>query len=391
MSERLIRIDELALGYTPDLPDQKPLLWEDGRGILFMDRTLQPMPGQVPLVSAGVPVNAVCSTGDLVFLGTKSSVLIYSLSSAELMDVTNVEDKSQGLWSFQVFGTWMLASHGGKLWIWKPKTADWNFDTFQLVKDFPSKVYIKFLLKCKNFIMAVSKDSIYWATDDDPETWTPEEDNMAGDLFIRDIQGDLEGGVALDNFIILCTQKDIVKVSYISRPYIFSYGKIYEGAGVWNQNSICGINSSVFGFGPNGLWVTDGSGITEIDRESVGASIDEELDILQTDKCMVGAWGLLNHVFFFVPKNDSLEPVKCYGFNLKNSTWTMLTWDRVCCYKQYWVNSAGILFIDDVKNANSIGSADGILPFLENPQGEIGLGWDALGLQGYGGVLWLQV
>lgn len=66
MSDRLVRIDELAIGLTPDLPDQKPILWEDSRGVLFRDRTLQPMPSQIPLMSAGVPVNAVSSAGDLV-------------------------------------------------------------------------------------------------------------------------------------------------------------------------------------------------------------------------------------------------------------------------------------------------------------------------------------
>ena len=124
MSERLVRIEELAVGYTPDLPDQKPILWEDGRGVLFIDKTLQPMPGQIPLMSAGVPVNAVCSTGELVFLGTKSSVLTYSLVTAELKDVTPETDKTAGDWSFQPFGKWMLAVHGGKLWIWKPEDND---------------------------------------------------------------------------------------------------------------------------------------------------------------------------------------------------------------------------------------------------------------------------
>ena len=49
MSERLVRFDNLAIGLTPDLPDQTPDLWEDGRNVLFVDKELQPLPGQIAL------------------------------------------------------------------------------------------------------------------------------------------------------------------------------------------------------------------------------------------------------------------------------------------------------------------------------------------------------
>lgn len=170
MSERLVRIDELASGYTPDLPDQKPILWEDGRGVLFIDRTLQPMPGQIPLMSAGVPVNAICGAGDLIFLGTTSSVLTYSLTAAEITDVTPQGHVASGDWSFQPFGKWVYAVHGEKLWVWKPRDdnqfildetgepteeenpAYWPYSTMQEVENFTARGYVpKFLLKCKNF------------------------------------------------------------------------------------------------------------------------------------------------------------------------------------------------------------------------------------------------
>lgn len=137
-------------GITPDLPDQKPILWEDSRGVLFRDRTIQPMPSQIPLMSAGVPVNAVSSTGDLVFLGTKTSVLVYSLLEATVVDATNPTDRSSDDWSFcrLGLGCWL---HTGKLWIWKPRDDNedsgsyWPYSTFQEVtvfteRGFPSQV-----------------------------------------------------------------------------------------------------------------------------------------------------------------------------------------------------------------------------------------------------------
>jgi hypothetical protein len=410
MSERLVRIDELAVGYTPDLPDQKPILWEDGRGVLFMDKTLQPMPGQIPLMSAGVQINAVSGAGDLIFLGTGNSVLAYSLSTAEAKLVTPAEDKTVGDWSFQPFGTWMFAVHGGKLWVWKPRDdeefildedgaptetpnpAYWPHDLFQPVDGFNSiEVSARLLLKCKNFLIAVCKDSIYWSDDDDPESWEPLQGNMAGNLFIRDIQEEIIGGVALDNFFLLATTREIVRVDYISRPYIFGYKLMFKGAGVWNSRSIVAQNKSIFGFGPNGIWVSDGSGITFMDNNAVGDTLNIRLDLNKTGECFCGAWGILQHVFFFIPTQDPEEPVLCFGFNLANSTWTMLDWDRFCSWEQYWVSSSGTLYIDDLKNAMNGQIGDGDMPLVEAAEGSIGMTYEGWGDVSYGGKIWCQV
>lgn len=404
MSDRLVRIDELAIGLTPDLPDQKPILWEDSRGVLFRDRTLQPMPSQIPLMSAGVPVNAVSSAGDLVFLGTKSSVLAYSLADATISDVTNPQDRSVGDWSFCPFGRWMLASHNGLVWIWKPRDdeewldegkteknpAYWPYDQFQEVTGFTARGYkAKFLLKIKNFVLAICADSVVWASDDDPEDWEPKESNMAGDLFIRDIQGELLGGVSTENFALICTNKEVVRVDYVSRPYVFSYKKLLEGAGIYNSRCIVLTNKSIFGFGPNGIWISDGSGFTYIDGETVGATIDESLDTTQVEGCLVGAWSILHHVFFFVPTAE--EGIQCFGFNMDNSTWTRLDWDRYCAWKQYWVDSTGTLYIDDLKNAANLGAGDGKLPLVEDAEGLIGMTYEGWGQVSYGGKIWCQV
>lgn len=411
MSERIVRINELAQGYSPDLPDQKPILWEDGRGVLFIDKTLQPMPGQIPLVSVGVPVNAVSGAGDLVFLGTEKSILSYSLVTAKLEDRSPVEDNSVGEWGLQPFGKWLLGVHGGKLWIWKPRDdqefilddegnpteeknpAYWPWDVMQEVTEFTARGFTpKVLLKCKNFLVAVCEDSILWSDDDNPEVWTPEQGNMAGDLFIRDIQGELRGGVAMEDYMLLATQKEVVKVNYISRPYIFGYKKMYEGAGIWTARSICAASRSIFGFGPNGIWVSDGNGISFIDVEKVGRTIDEKLDINRTSGCFCGNWNILQHTFFFVPViSDDNAEVLCFGFNMENNTWTMLDWNRFCCWKQYWVDTNGTLYLDDLKNAQNLSNIDGKLPFPEKGEGLIGMCYEGYGQVSYGGKIWCQV
>lgn len=97
-------------------------------------------------------------------------------------------------------------------------------------------------------------------------------------------------------------------------------------------------------------------------------------------------------MFFFIPAiSDDNSDIFCLGFNLENSTWTQLDWDRVCSWEQYWVSSGGTLFIDDLKNASNLERGDGKLPLIENPTGKIGYGNDGYGHHGYGGKLWFQV
>ena len=195
--------------------------------------------------------------------------------------------------------------------------------------------------------------------------------------------------MATENFALICTNKEVVRVDYISRPYVFSYKKLLEGAGIYNSRCIVLTNKSIFGFGPNGIWSSDGSGFTYIDGETVGATIDEKLDTAQINGCLVGAWGIIQHVFFFVPTVDS--GILCYGFNMENNTWTALDWDRFCSWKQYWVDSTGTLYIDDLKNADTQGSLDGKLPLIENALGQTGFGYEGYGLQSYGGQIWFLV
>ena len=65
--------------------------------------------------------------------------------------------------------------------------------------------------------------------------------------------------------------------------------------------------------------------------------------------------------------------------------------DRYCAWKQYWVDSTGTLYIDDLKNAANLGAGDGKLPLVEDAEGLIGMTYEGWGQVGYGGKIWCQV
>lgn len=386
MSERLVRFDKLAIGLTPDLPDQTPDLWEDGRNVLFVDKGLQPLPGQIALTNTNLQVNAVCQINDLVFLGTSTSVLVYSISRNTVTNVTSSADHGNGQWSFVPYGNWMIGSHGGYVYIWKPGNDPETPPQFSLIADAPTG--IKFLLKLKNFVIAVGNQYVYWCNDDDPELWTPDQDNLAGYLFIRDIRSDLVGGASNEDIAIICSQKESVKLTYIGTPYVFGYKKIFEGAGVWNSKSITVVNNTFFGYGPNGIWASNGQSFSYIDKGSVNDTINAEFEISKAAIAYAGAWNIIQHIFFFVP---TFTGTKCYGFNLINSKWTILDWDRVCSYKDIWVDSDGVVYLDDIKSSSSMTGTDGQMTLGEDAEGRLGFGSGKIEHQGFGGTLWFLV
>lgn len=384
MSERLARFDNLAIGLTPDLPDQTPDLWENGRNVLFVDKELRPLPGQISLFNTGLQVNAVCQINDLVFLGTSTSVLVYSISANRVYNVTSPVDHGNGQWSFAPYGNWMIGSHGGYVYIWKPDDEDdETLPTFSLIADAPTE--IKFLLKLKNFVLAVGNQYIYWCNDDNPEEWTPEQDNLAGYLFIRDIESNLVGGASNEDIALIASEKEVIKLTYIGTPYVFGYKKVFEGPGCWNSKSITVVNNTFFGFGPNGIWASNGNSFSYIDKGAVCDTIDNEFALTKSSFAFAGAWNIIQHVFFFVPL---LNGFKSYAFNLLNSKWTILDWDRVCSYKEYWVDSNGVLYLDDLKSASSLAGGDGQLLIGESAKGLLGFGSGKIEQQGFGGVIW---
>jgi len=66
-------------------------------------------------------------------------------------------------------------------------------------------------------------------------------------------------------------------------------------------------------------------------------------------------------------------------------------WDRVASWKQYWVDSVGTLYLDDLKSAENLQAGDGRLPLIESVSSSFGFGHFGYGDQGYGGEIWYQV
>ena len=380
MSEKLVRLEKFATGLQPDLPDMQKAFWDSGENILFKDQAIMPMPGQIPLNSFGFKFTAICSTGTNVFLGLSSSIIVWNVAQQSWKTLTNTGDEDSSGWNFVAWGNWVIGAHGGKLY--KITT-----EAITEIEDAPT-AHIKFLLKVKNFVLAVSADTVFWCSDDDVETWTPAQDNMAGDLFIRDISSEIIAGASLESFAIIATKDELIRINYISRPYVFGYQRLYAGAGAYTSKCIAVLNSSVFGLGPSGIWVSNGESVDFIDRNVINTTLLESFNTGRTSDCLVGVWQSLRLVLFFIPIEQS---VQCFAFNLDANVWTVLTLERSLQDKEYWVSSSGVLYRDDIKFAGVSPTDAGTLALAERGFAGVGYGTEAYGPRSYGGRIFLDI
>lgn len=379
MSEKLTRLEKFNVGLQPDLPDRQKAFWRDGENILFRDNAIMPIPGQIPLNSFGMKFTAICSTGTHVFLGLEKDVICWNANTQTSEILTSEVITLNGGWHFVAWGSWVIGVQNGHLY--KITTS-----AITAIDDAPTG--IKFLLKVKNFILAVSADTVYWCSDDDVETWTPDESNLAGDLFIRDCSSEIIAGASLESYALLATKDELIRVNYLSRPYVFGYQKLFSGAGAYTDKCLAALNSSIFGFGPSGIWVCDGESVQFIDRNAVNTKLIEEMNLNRTVDCLVGVWQTLRFVLFFVPLK---EKATCFAFNLDSSTWTQLTLSRSLQDKEYWTTPNGVLYRDDFRFAGVAPTNAGSLEVHESAYAGIGYGTEPYGPRSYGGKIFLDV
>lgn len=379
MSDKLTRLDKLNVGLQPDLPDRQKAFWHDGENILFKDKAIMPVPSQIPINSFGHKFSAICSTGTHVFLGLERDVIVWDVENQSSTTLTSGAVTGSGGWHFVAWGSWVIGTQSGK--VYKITTG-----AITLISDAPTG--IKFLLKVKSFVLAVSKDTVYWCSDDDVETWTPSETNLAGELFIRDCNSEILAGAALESYALLATKDELIRVNYISRPYVFGYQRLYTGAGAFTDKCLAVLNSSVFGMGTSGAWVSDGESVQFIDRDAISTTVLDEMNLNRTADCLVGVWQTLRFVLFFIPIGTS---TKCFAFNLDTSTWTVLTLYRNLQDKEYWTTANGVLYRDDFRFAGVAPTNAGSLPIQEAGFAGTGYGTEPYGFQFYGGNIALDI
>lgn len=393
---------ELLGGLTPDLPSKDSAFFVDGSNVLYSDGGVQPFPAQFRLVDklAVAPVmgmlECVRAGARELFWGTPSALYRYiegsGLSSVGsgytgLVDQAGVVQPS--LWSIESWGSWVLATNGKDAPQIFKTTSFGNLagTTFTTAEIF---------LRYKAYMLAIntsnSGNAVEWCDYDDPETWTPAATNHARGLYLRDMDSPIKAAKVLGSNIVVYSLGMARILTWTDMPNFFGAFPGAVGIGAVGKHAVVDVAGIHYGFGPLGIWKSDGLQYQYIDVPAVHDAIYDDLNKDQVAKVVAWHDRLHGLVVFFYPGLGSTINNKAYAYNYKYKHWMPPGFARsaatnldVFKFPIFGTSTGDILYMDIV--GTDVATPGAPLALAYTAKLTMGLGEGGIGHLGLGGVV----
>ncbi|WP_424140020.1 hypothetical protein [Roseomonas chloroacetimidivorans] len=163
-----------------------------------------------------------------------------------------------------------------------------------------------------------------------PNSWdaTVIANNVAGENVLTDATAPIiDGGPLRDNFLIY-TGRETFLMRYVQGQFIFDFQKVSGNGGILNANCWAEVDGKHYVFGPDTIYVTDGTQQQSISNGLVNGEIYNTMNKNLSQRFFVAHNASLREVMFcFVSGNDVhfQDPTCCNraaAFNYDNNTWT---------------------------------------------------------------------
>lgn len=204
--------------------------------------------------------------------------------------------------------------------------------------------------------------SFAWCSADNLDDWTAAATNTAGSLLIREAETPIRCVCQLGNSLAVYTDTQMFAVNYVGLPNIFGYQVALEGSvGAVSPNSVISVGRQNYGASRDGFFVTDGSSVNMIGRES-GMNQFFRDNVAQSELAQIYGFdnSKENEVVWAVPLNSSSITKEIY-YNYKTGQWGMRD-QIISAYLDRGV-------FHDALSGDSIGNLyyEGNTPSLVNP------------------------
>jgi len=402
----------ITSGLHPSLPDSEVPLWRDGDNIVFTEQSARPGLGQFPLfafLDAGRGLGIIeheieYATQSLkyAFWGTRTKLWMgvdptNTLGSVTPVDVTRAAGVYTGtrddLWSIASFGTVVIATNGvDEVQVLVPSGEPNSalFVNLSTVSDLPDTFRAKLVAVSGPFILFFNTDNsnqeVRWGDEDSFATFQPASDNFARDLIIRDIQSDIRAVLDLGGGLAMYGRDQVHWVQFAGPPFFFQTDHLLSGVGAVGKHSVVAVGRQHYGFGPTGIYVTDGSGFEYIDKPSIHDYIYGKLDVLLANRVIGWEDQKQEMVFWSFPTITGIG--ETVGFNYRTGAWGKYGYYRTAAVASAVFNSP--LLIDtngSVLVQGGSGGVSGGNPIVLTTTGafSIGYGYGGYGIGRYGG------
>lgn len=299
-------------------------------------------------------------------------------------------------WSIVQFGQSVLATNGvDPIQYLADITSGVFINISEAGGDLPSTFRCKILQKLGPYIIAFNTDQdnteIRWCTEDDVLVWTPIAANSARDINARDMNSSIKAVVEFGNSLIIVGHNRAHIFQFLGPPFFFGAQKMIDGIGAVGKNALTEGGRLIFGFGPNGIWLTDGQIKEYIDEPAIHSFIyegDNKYDITRAELTCVWIDTKDDEVYFSYPTIDGFGFTA--SFNPSLQVWSMHDyWRTAAGAGELWdapvlMDPNGNVWIQSETGTGSsfefspLGLSDGLVITL-------GYGEGGYGEQGYGG------
>jgi hypothetical protein len=344
MSKPLVRVDHevVSSGLFPDMRQQSAPFWQKGQNVYFRNFKVGPFPGRrllfrlqsQPIIVGMKSLGFEVMSEPGVVLGTKDKIYLWSDTAGVTekgSGFTGIKDqtKSQSAtrWSFEQWGTWVLATNGVDVpQIYKGTTfgalAGVNFTTAEI------------FLRWRTFMFAFNLNgkptTFRWCSDDNVELWVPAGTNSAGASLVRDVDNRIMAAGFLGGNIVFFGVNSMHAINFVGTPNFFGQNRLLSGIGALGKNSICTVKGQVIGIGQRGVWKTDGTSYEYFDPPAVREYIRKRWNYSQATKTICYYDAATNHLVIHFPvlNSDDTENTEGVTCNLDTGQWAPLLFGR---------------------------------------------------------------
>lgn len=398
----------LSSGVFPDFESQSPPLIRDARNYLFAANRVQTFLGGEALFSTGVAVQILgveaIEVGGAanVFFGTETELRQWNGATVtvEGSGYTGNEDQTATSlacrWDIVPWGAWVLANNGfDRLQVWKGAS-------FAGIADFNTEIGTAYIaLRYKEFLqvfnLAGSGGHVEgaWCKTDDPETWTPTAANLAGRIIFRGLESGIRAAKKMADFTAVYSSDSMHGMFFTQQQTVFGQQHLLKGIGAFGKMAVDSIGGLHRGFGPRGLWQSDGNSYQYIHDPAVKRYIYNNINLDQASKCIVSYDNQIQATLFMWPSLNSDDVDQGIALNHQDNSWSPFDIDATCVSTSGVYHfpligtSAGSIIKQSIYDVGLVADEDDGVFELPTPSASVSAGYGSggYGQGGYGGLL----
>lgn len=330
--------DVMQSGLHPALPNDEKPFWDTGSGVQFQERSVQPFPGQFSFILKieNLPIIGALERSidgkKCFFYGSPQSLFRFVQTVGGAQNVTRASGLYNGItiatqsqistrWSMTPWGRWIVATNGvDAVQIYKtPNPVDGGGSGSTKFIDLQEGGSSTLLFSKAELVASLGPyvlafnlteggqklgDTFRWCHTDNVENWVPAATNAAGQLPIRELNGDIVSVVPLGRGLGLYGGDSLFLVSFIGPPFYFGAQKLLDGIGAVSKHSVVNVGRLHYGLSQYGFFRTEGFNVQFIDRPSMHEYIFTHIEHTQLSQCAAYHDPANNHVVWNFPPDN---------------------------------------------------------------------------------------